>query len=363
MKRRSLLRSLWSLLRRLADTGSRRGVELRRVATVPPPAVAAWELRLLGLQQAVDGGTERTAVRLDELQRSLTAIAERLERVDTQIQVAQADLLTRLDAVQVALDRVAQTHAEATQATLGGLQGELAGAMHDLRTALAALQEGVSGLDRQLGRAGREQLRANSLLETQQQQTQAALDQLRDLLARREAELAGLRDQLRMDQAAARLQVVERLLPALDGLNEARAAGQKLLERANAPEVEQSHTLAPSLGQRLALVFGLRPSPAVPAPESPDVVQLRSALDAWLQGLAFVEERLLEVLAAEGVHPIPTQGQPFDPHQHMAVDTVPVTNGILPGTIVAEFRRGYTVNEHVLRPAEVVVAKSETVTR
>ncbi len=343
---RKWIQWLWSSLQRLAAGG-------RQKDAVPPPAVAAWELRLLALQQEISAGTERAASRLDDLQRILTTVAEHQGQADAQAQAAHADLLTRLDAAQAALDRATQAHAEATRATLGELQSDLAGAMHDLRTVLTGLQENVDGLDRQLGRAGREQLKANTLFESQQQQTQAALDQLRDLDARREAELVELRSQLRREQAAARLKVVERLLPVLDGLNEARTSGQRLVERAPEPQPTPPTTF----GARLAQAFGLRPRPAALATDASDIAQLKSALDAWLRGLAFVEERLLEVLATEGVYPIPTQGELFDPHQHVAVDTLPATDGILPGTIVAEFRRGYTVGEHVLRPAEVVVAK------
>lgn len=355
---RKWIQRLWSSLRRLA-AGSQRSLPLRwggegRGGKEPPPSVAAWELRLLGLQQEIGTGTERTASRLDELHRSLTTMAGRLELAEAQTQAARADLLTSLSAVQAALDRTAQAHAESTQGALGTLQGDLAGSMAELRATLAGLQEGVSALDKQLSRTGREQLKANTLFEAQQQQTQTALDQMRDHLARREAELVELRDRLRADQAAARLQVVERLLPALDGLHEALAAGHSLIERVPEP----APTPPANFGERLAQVFGFRPQRAVPAGGASDVTQLRTALDAWLHGLTFVEERLLEVLGMEDIHPIPTQDEPFDPHRHIAVDSILATNGVLPGTIVAEFRRGYTVGEHILRPAEVVVAKN-----
>jgi molecular chaperone GrpE len=81
---------------------------------------------------------------------------------------------------------------------------------------------------------------------------------------------------------------------------------------------------------------------------------------SWLQGLGLVQERLLDILAAEGVYPIDAEDESFDPHQHVAVETVPATGGLAPGTIVRELRRGYRLDEGtVLRYAEVVVARDE----
>jgi len=63
-------------------------------------------------------------------------------------------------------------------------------------------------------------------------------------------------------------------------------------------------------------------------------------------------------LETGGVTPIQTVGHPFDPHQHVAVSTTSQGNGV-PGTIVAEERRGYRSPAGVLRYAEVVVYKLE----
>ncbi|HEX9373206.1 MAG TPA: hypothetical protein VF897_19490, partial [Roseiflexaceae bacterium] len=86
---------------------------------------------------------------------------------------------------------------------------------------LAALREGLLGLEKQVGRAGREQLKVNSIAEAQSGQLAAALEQMRAADARREAELAALRERSRGAQATARMEVVQNILPALDGLDEA----------------------------------------------------------------------------------------------------------------------------------------------
>jgi molecular chaperone GrpE len=77
---------------------------------------------------------------------------------------------------------------------------------------------------------------------------------------------------------------------------------------------------------------------------------------AWLAGLTFVRQRLLDVLAAEGVQPIVAEGRPFDPHYHVALEVVRPTDSLPAGTIGAELRRGYLAEGRVLRYAEVAVA-------
>ncbi len=78
---------------------------------------------------------------------------------------------------------------------------------------------------------------------------------------------------------------------------------------------------------------------------------------AWLHGVEFVRERLLEVLAAEGVQPIETEGQPFDPDRHHAVEVIAADATLAAGVIAQETRRGYVCGDTVLRYAEVVVAR------
>jgi len=250
----------------------------------------------------------------------------------------------------------ATQRAEQTATILAAIEERtalLAEPVDELRAAANALRDGAMALDKQLGRVGREQFKANTLEEAQQRQAQAALEQLRDLSARREADLAVLRDQLRADQSAQRLTVIQQLLPALDGLDEAITAGERLL--ADTPVPEPAAPIAPlTLRQRIVFVLGRR--------ELPQVIVHREgkwpeSVMAWLHGIELVHARLLHVLSAEGVQPIEALGEMFDPHRHIAVETAPATDGIAPGTIVEEYRRGYQVGERILRASEVVVAK------
>lgn len=200
----------------------------------------------------------------------------------------------------------------------------------DLVAALAALEK-------QISRAGREQFKANTLAETQLRQLDAALEHLRTADALRESEVQELQGQQSAAVTAARLDVARTLLPALDSIDEALRAGAQVL----AQPVPEPPTTRRGFFRR-----------AVPPPP-PD--PLRPALASWLQGLTFVRQRLLDVLRAENITPIPAQGEAFDPHLHVALDVVRATDDTASGTVVGEIRRGYRVGDRILRHAEVVV--------
>ncbi|HLF26401.1 MAG TPA: nucleotide exchange factor GrpE [Anaerolineae bacterium] len=221
----------------------------------------------------------------------------------------------------------------------------LARAQHAQGERAAALRETIDKLDKQIARAGKEQFKANSLLEAQQQTVKSLLDQLREANAYRERELAQLRDRLAGVRAEGRMEIVTRLLPALDGLDEALNAGRRLHagDRAAARP-----TFRVRARHAWAVLIGQAPADA-PAPDE--------ALVAWLDGLDFVRDRLLGILASEGVQPIEAAGELFDPALHVAVETAPAGNGVAPGAIVRELRRGYRARDAVLRYAEVVVAR------
>lgn len=77
--------------------------------------------------------------------------------------------------------------------------------------------------------------------------------------------------------------------------------------------------------------------------------------NALTKVVATVRNQLLEALKRHGVTTIPTAGQPFDPHLHMAI-MQEATSEHPPGTILATFEAGYTHHDRVLRAAKVKVA-------
>ncbi len=81
------------------------------------------------------------------------------------------------------------------------------------------------------------------------------------------------------------------------------------------------------------------------------------SIENFKSGVQMIYKQLLDVLAAEGVMPIPAVGEQFDPLMHEAVlraesDEHP------DNTIVQELRRGYFLKDKVIRPSMVKVVKS-----
>jgi molecular chaperone GrpE len=74
------------------------------------------------------------------------------------------------------------------------------------------------------------------------------------------------------------------------------------------------------------------------------------------EGVQATREQLAEVLAQEGLLPVASDGQPFDPNVHDAVMGQP-SEEHEDGTIIQTFQRGYLLNGKPIRPAKVVVAK------
>ena len=71
-----------------------------------------------------------------------------------------------------------------------------------------------------------------------------------------------------------------------------------------------------------------------------------------VQGLQLIERKFWGVLERAGLAPIEAVGQPFDPAQHEAVESVPGTAG---DTVVDVYQAGYRLGQTLLRPAMVKV--------
>jgi molecular chaperone GrpE len=76
------------------------------------------------------------------------------------------------------------------------------------------------------------------------------------------------------------------------------------------------------------------------------------------RGVRVVYEGAMGLLMRQGVERIAAEGQLFDPNIHQAVAVIPVHEaGIADMHVVAVTLPGYTYAEHLLRPAQVIVAK------
>ena len=82
--------------------------------------------------------------------------------------------------------------------------------------------------------------------------------------------------------------------------------------------------------------------------------------DPVVIGVKLIHRQLHDLLQREGVQPITSIGQPFDPHRHEAVAEVAAVNGQPDHAIVEEIHKGYTMHGKVLRPAHVKIAIAPT---
>jgi molecular chaperone GrpE len=73
------------------------------------------------------------------------------------------------------------------------------------------------------------------------------------------------------------------------------------------------------------------------------------------QTLRMLHWQMNEVLRSEGLAPVATVGEAFNPYLHEAIEAVESSEQP-EGTIVEEARKGYTLGEETLRPARVKVS-------
>jgi len=138
------------------------------------------------------------------------------------------------------------------------------------------------------------------------------IGEMRDLLLRERAEIENQRKRLARDVEQARRFANERLLgdllPVCDNLERGLAA------------------------------------------DTADAGALREGMDLTLKAL-------LKVAEANGLKAIEPLGQPFNPELHQAMSMVEAPNAAA-NTVVGVLQKGYVLNERLLRPALVAIAKS-----
>ncbi|HEY8009591.1 MAG TPA: nucleotide exchange factor GrpE [Rudaea sp.] len=175
---------------------------------------------------------------------------------------------------------------------------------------------GSSGAD-PANAANEEALNADSV--------QTETDQLGDKLAEYENKLGEMREVLLRERAEIENQ-------------------RKRLQR----DLEQARKFANErlLGDLLPVCDSLERGLAV---ENADTGALREGMDLTLKAL-------LKVAENNGLKPIDPLGQPFDPERHQAMSMIDAP-GKAPNTVVAVMQKGYVLNDRLLRPALVAIAK------
>lgn len=147
--------------------------------------------------------------------------------------------------------------------------------------------------------------------------------------------------------------IIERLKGELDQLR-----ADALRERADldnqrkrlARDVEMARKFANErlLGDLLPLFDSMEAGLAAAAEGDP----LRAGMELTLRQLHRIAE-------ANGLQEVaPAAGAIFDPERHQAMSMIDAP-GVAPGAVAQTFQKGYLLNERLLRPALVVVAKQD----
>lgn len=146
---------------------------------------------------------------------------------------------------------------------------------------------------------------------------EAEVKELRDALARRQADFENYRKRMERERNETYNRVVAdiaaKLLPVLDNLKRA-----------------------------------LETEASVEAAESDEFRH-------FLSGVDLIYKQLNGVLDALGVKPVLSEGEQFNPHVHEAVVTEP-TDEFEPDTVMQEIVRGFRIGDKLIRPALVKVA-------
>ena len=83
-----------------------------------------------------------------------------------------------------------------------------------------------------------------------------------------------------------------------------------------------------------------------------------ATLESYKNGVELTLKQLASVFDKFNIAEINPVGEKFDPHRHQAIVMVDAAQE--PNTVVTIMQKGYALNERVLRPALVTVAKAKT---
>ncbi|KAF5841589.1 GrpE-domain-containing protein [Dunaliella salina] len=114
------------------------------------------------------------------------------------------------------------------------------------------------------------------------------------------------------------------------------------------------------VADNLERAYGAVPPDALSEEEGKalDAARLRNLLKGMMGGVATTEKIFLQALSKEGVQQYNPEGEKFDPNFHNALFEM-VDPSKEPGQIGQVTKRGYTLHDRVIRPAEVGVVRGE----
>ena len=81
-----------------------------------------------------------------------------------------------------------------------------------------------------------------------------------------------------------------------------------------------------------------------------------ATLESIREGTALTMNMLIHVMEKNGLEQIDPLGENFDPEKHQAISMIEA-EGAAPNTVVEVMQKGFLLNDRLVRPAMVVVAK------
>ena len=319
------------------------------------------------------------AAQLDALQGQVNRVTAALEQERGQLDAILSHLSAGAQQTDPLQDRLVelteQMSADHEQlAYLGRKLTDLATQDQLVRIAtVIPTQRQVLDLAEALQEIGRTQLRTAELADARSRQITDVLALVQELLTQRKEfdDRHVVVDNTRLDEIRreARGEFAALFLPALDGLEAALDEGRVILNRHRQELLDLGQQQSGERGGSGGLVHRLRSriagendpegvAAAAGGHSRPEATAAAAtALNSWLRGMALIRDRILSLLAQEGIQPIQSLRQRVDPKLHLVVYSEPRSD-VPPDTIVREVRRGFRQGTRVLRYAEVVTARA-----
>jgi len=162
-----------------------------------------------------------------------------------------------------------------------------------------------------------------------------------------------MQDATAADDDAAPIDETEALRAELEQLK-----AQSLLERADLENQRKRMTREVDMARKFANERLL--GDLLPVLDSLEAGLANAPADDPLRaGLELTQRQLLRVAEINGLVTVaPSAGDAFNPEQHQAMSMIDA-DGIAPGAVAQTFQKGYVLNERLLRPALVVVARHD----
>lgn len=126
------------------------------------------------------------------------------------------------------------------------------------------------------------------------------------------------------------------------------------LRKRSRRDVENAHKfgLEKFVAEVLPVMDSMELGLSAASEETVDREKVREGIELTLRMLQSAVEKF-------GVTEVNPEGEKFDPERHQAM-TMQETNAVEPDTVVSVIQKGYLLNERLVRPALVIVAKETT---